>query len=662
VSIKIEFTNGNLYIEYQIYVLNGGKKPMNKTIWRILLATGLFFILVVPVSVPTFSTHMNDPIRETFNKADYRAYENSWNINSDTLYTTDELAHPIEALFYKFVEGDDPGRETGGLQNSSWPMSCHDTYHTSQSPISTADNPGTEKWRYQTLGDGGTIESGAIVDNNGIIYFGTMGGNQNIYALYPNGTKKWSWHTPGPGFIWCTPAIAENGTRYFADWTGNLFALNQNGSVQWSLYRSGEFHSSPAIGDDGTIYLGHSGGCLYAINPNGVEKWHYETGYYVTSDPAVGEDGTIYVGSADDYLYALYPNGTLRWRYPTGGVIKGHPSIAPDGTIYVPSFDGYLYALNPNGTLKWRASTGSEVAAALAAVASDGTLYVGTEQLRAFYPNGTLKWVVDVGGDIYGTSPAISADGTIYVSAGVSLVAVNPDGTIKWKKLISNVAVLSSPCISEDGSIYVGSSWRNQEGTLTWGYLHAFGDAPLSVDAGGPYSGYALESISFMSTTFGGALPYTFQWEFGDGNTSNLEHPTHTYARPDEYLTTLTLIDGEGNSSSDIANVTVGTSAPTVRILAPENALYLFDHKLFPLKRPVIIGRITIKVEAFQEDVGIDHVSFYIDTWYKYSDYEAPYEWVWNEGGIGFYDIGVAAESNDGRWGGADIYNVLKFF
>ena len=551
----------------------------------------------------------------------------------------------------------------GGLMNSSWPMSCHDTYHTSQSLISTADNPGTEKWRYKTIQDAGTIESGAVVDKNGIIYFGTMGEDHKLYALYPNGTMKWYYKTPAAGIIWSTPAIADDGTIYVGDWNGRLSALNQNGSLQWQIYHSGEFHSSPAIDDDGTIYLGHSSGILYAINPDGTEKWHSNVGDKATSDPAIGEDGTIYIGSGDNYFYAIYPNGTLRWRYLTGGVIKGHPSIAPDGTIYVPSFDGYLYALHPDGTLIWKVSTGDDVAAASAAVSSDGTLYVGTEVLRTFYPNGTLKWMVDVGGDVYGTSPAISADGTIYVSAGICIVAVNPEGTIKWKKLISNVAVLSSPCISEDGSIYVGSSWRNQDGTHSWGYLHAFGDAPLSVDAGGPYSGNALDSISFMSTIFGGALPYTYLWEFGDGNTSDLEHPTHTYAKPGEYIATLTLIDGEGNSSSDTANVSVGTSRPTVRILRPENALYLFNIKLKTISsQPIIIGRIKITVEAYQEDVGIDHVSFYIDSFYKYSDYEPPYEWVWKERSFFFHDISVWAESKDGKSGEASIHNVLKIF
>ncbi len=606
------------------------------------------------------STSLRNPIQRILNENDNYLYEESWSINDDKLQTMYTASFQIEESPSRFIGNNDHEKSNDGLMNSSWPMSCHDIHHTSQSPISTMNNPGTEKWRFKTLIDAGTVESGAVIDNNGIIYFGSMGADHYLYALYPNGTLHWKYRIPG--LIWSTPAIANDGTIYVGDWDGHLSALNQNGSLKWQIYRSGEFHSSPAIGDDGTIYLGHSSGNLYAINSDGSEKWLYDAGDKATSDPAIGEDGTIYIGSGDNYLYAIYPNGTLHWRYLTGGVIKGHPSIAPDGTVYIPSFDGYLYALNPDGTLIWKVITGTEIAAASAAVSSDGTLYVGTEVLRAFYPNGTLKWSLDVGGDVYGTSPALSADGTIYVSAGVCIVAVNPDGTMKWKKLISNVAVLSSPCIDENSSIYVGSSWRNHDGTLTWGYLHAFGDAPLSVDAGGPYSGNALESISFMSTTFGGALPYTFNWEFGDGSISDQEHPSHTYARPGEYVAMLTLIDGEGNSSSDTANVSVGTSLPTVRILRPENALYLFNIRLISLKLPVIIGRITLEAEAFQEDVGIEHVEFYIDHEYRFSDYDAPYQWAWLDRSLSFHRIAVYAISNDGKVNGIGIDNIFKIF
>ncbi len=121
------------------------------------------------------------------------------------------------------------------------------------------------------------------------------------------------------------------------------------------------------------------------------------------------------------------------------------------------------------------------------------------------------------------------------------------------------------------------------------------------------------------------------------------------------------MIDGEGNSSSDIANVTVGTSSPTIRIQSPENALYFFNYKLFPLKRPVIIGKITIKAEAKQEDVGIREVIFFINTFPQFTDTEEPYEWTWTNKGFGIYDLAVGAYSNDNRWVWVGL-DVCKFF
>ncbi|MDB4805128.1 immunoglobulin domain-containing protein, partial [bacterium] len=58
----------------------------------------------------------------------------------------------------------------------------------------------------------------------------------------------------------------------------------------------GMVYSSPAIGSDGTIYVGSNSGNLYAINPDGTQKWAFETGGGVSSSPAIGSDGTIYVG------------------------------------------------------------------------------------------------------------------------------------------------------------------------------------------------------------------------------------------------------------------------------------------------------------------------------------------------------------------------------
>jgi len=371
-----------------------------------------------------------------------------------------------------------PIRSDNGLMDSAWPMKCHDPRHTAQSPYSTEDNPHTEKWRFISKDDDGTIESSPVVDSDGIIYFGTMGSDHKLYALYPNGTKKWSYEVDS--LIWSTPAIGEDGTVYCGSWDAGLYAINPNGTLKWRFPAGASISNSPTIAEDGTIYFGTltggSGYRIYAVNPNGTEKWSYLTGSRVCSDPAIGEDGTIYIGSCDHFLYALYPNGTLRWRFETGGEIRGHPSIDEDDTIYIPSLDAYLYAIYLNGTMKWKVHTGYGSASS-AAIAEDGTLYIGTDRLHAVYPkNGTVKWTLDIGGDILSASPAISSDGTIYVSTGTgkSFVAVNSIGDEIWRKQICNLRADSSPIIGEDGTIYVGSS-GNDENNDWYGCLHAFG-------------------------------------------------------------------------------------------------------------------------------------------------------------------------------------------
>ncbi len=543
-----------------------------------------------------------------------------------------------------------------GLQNSSWPMKCHDTRHTSQSPFSTKDNPHTEKWRYRTGWDG-YIEGGPVIEKDGSIYFGSRGSDRKLYAINPDGTLKWSYQMDGS--IWSSsPAIAEDGTIYVGSFDTGLYAFYSNGTLKWRYGTGDSITSSPAIANDGTIYFGTmwgdgSGGKIYAINPDGTKKWEYKTGYHIVSDPAIGDDGTIYIGSSDHYLYALNPNGTLRWRFLTDNQVKGHPSIADDGTIYIPSTGNYLYAVHPNGTEKWRFKGGESVGSA--AIASDGTVYIGSGRLYALHPNGTLKWSNGFGTSF--SSPAISSDGTVYVANKYYLIAVDPsDGGEIWRKQIANEKLRSSPCIADDGTIYVGSSWKKELNPDGWGFLHAFGPASLSVDAGGPYQRVAGGEIQFWSTTLGGSLPYQFLWDFGDGNTSKEEHPQHIYQLSGNYTVTLFVMDGTGNTSSDTANVTVWTGFPSVQITRPDKALYLFDRRIFPLKKPFCVGDITIEVEAYHEEVGIDYVVFYVDYTIMHRDYEEPYTWTWGNRSLGFHEIGAYAKAENGRGRYTSIY------
>lgn len=57
-------------------------------------------------------------------------------------------------------------------------------------------------------------------------------------------------------------------------------------------------------------------------------------------------------------------------------------------------------------------------------------------------------------------------------------------------------------------------------------------------------------SLSFDAWSFGGTAPYTYTWDFGDGTTSTLPNPVHTYASSGNYVVTLTGNDAAGCSST----------------------------------------------------------------------------------------------------------------
>jgi len=428
------------------------------------------------VDQPSLNIHDNEP---TINK----------NSNSNNIFSN------------SFVEGP-------------WPMYCHDTRHTSQSPYSTADNLGVEKWRFDTIMQ---CFGSPIINNQNVIYIGGLAG---IFAINANGTLKWT-NKPNEVIV-SAPAIDDNGILYFGGiWGENFHAVySENGTEKWR-HPIGWTYASPSIGFDGIIYAPDTDNWnVIAFYPNGTVKWSFHANERVFSSPAIADDGTIYCTSYGAYLYALYPeNGTIKWQYHTGGSVRTSACIADDGTVYVVSVNGVLHALYPNGTLKWQASIDGGTSPT---IAQDGTIYCGYHQLYAINPDGSQKWIFNLGEgrSIREGTPCNSAEGIIYFSTyGNEVIAVNPNGTEHWRVILTPYCwSISAPAIGSDGTVYVGST---NDGTLpySYGYLHAIGtldqNAPSAPVISGPKKCiYALKyTYSFKSTSpVGNDVYYNIDW------------------------------------------------------------------------------------------------------------------------------------------------------
>ncbi len=89
--------------------------------------------------------------------------------------------------------------------------------------------------------------------------------------------------------------------------------------------------------------------------------------------------------------------------------------------------------------------------------------------------------------------------------------------------------------------------------------------APTAAASATPQNGDAPLQVSFSSTGSNdpdGSIS-SYAWNFGDGNSSSDENPTHTYNSAGNYTAVLTVTDNQGATGTDNVAITVNASGPT---------------------------------------------------------------------------------------------------
>ncbi|MFE3846255.1 PKD domain-containing protein [Thermoplasmatota archaeon] len=84
-------------------------------------------------------------------------------------------------------------------------------------------------------------------------------------------------------------------------------------------------------------------------------------------------------------------------------------------------------------------------------------------------------------------------------------------------------------------------------------------DEPIA-DANGDYYGEVGEEIEFEGDVYGGTSPYSWLWEFGEGNTSDERNLVYVYEAVGEYMVNLTVTDDNGYSDTDEVLCTIVAS------------------------------------------------------------------------------------------------------
>ena len=78
----------------------------------------------------------------------------------------------------------------------------------------------------------------------------------------------------------------------------------------------------------------------------------------------------------------------------------------------------------------------------------------------------------------------------------------------------------------------------------------------------------------------------------------------------------------------------------SVEIVKPKDGyLYVFDRKIMHIGKTIVIGKITVEVNA----KNATKVEFYVDNVLKEVDESLPYQWLWDEFSFGRHEIKVIA-------------------
>ena len=93
------------------------------------------------------------------------------------------------------------------------------------------------------------------------------------------------------------------------------------------------------------------------------------------------------------------------------------------------------------------------------------------------------------------------------------------------------------------------------------GYFIDMAPDELFISAGGPYSGDVDDNINFIPDVPLGIPPYEYEWDFGDGETSDEEKPSHAYSAAGEYIVTLTVTDSQGLTETTTTTVNIESSS-----------------------------------------------------------------------------------------------------
>ena len=191
---------------------------------------------------------------------------------------------------------------------------------------------GSVKWDKTQSGNAG----GVVVDADGNVYIGTSAG---LWSYTSSGSERWACDTGHKVTERGGSLALHNGIVYAVlKSKGGVAAVDMNtGRTLWTSPSEANDCYHPVVDDNGTVYFCEKSGGLYAVDRNGTRLWHYTAQKnYIYSGFALGADGNAYISqyASPFNLLAVDQAGNANEVFNIGAQTMSPVSIGPDCRIY----------------------------------------------------------------------------------------------------------------------------------------------------------------------------------------------------------------------------------------------------------------------------------------------------------------------------------------
>lgn len=321
---------------------------------------------------------------------------------------------------------------------------------------------------------------------------------------------------------------------------------------------------------------------------------------------AVAPDGSVFVTGAslsmnggDGFLAKLDPDGKEMWARPINlfyfeetfdvDVDGAGGAVVVGRVLRETDFDVIVRKFTSDGRVAWTqfvSSPAREEARGVASTPEGGAYVIGTQQVESggamggdlllahFAPDGQLAWTrtFDIaGGDDAGRDIALDPSGNLLVTGfgategakDAALFKLTPDGGEIWRVLheAGGIGGTGAVALGPNGRTLIAGAQQVAGADFTY-LLLAFDEPPPSAGfvarVGATPTSYHFEDASAP----GSSRLIAWHWEFGDGESADVQNPSHTYAWGGSRDVELTVTDAAGNRATSVRTLAVDGPSP----------------------------------------------------------------------------------------------------